>query len=183
MGQRKLLRNKAIPTVWSELVISCEEQIFLGPFPRIHSHKTTRLAQNTPSCGSSMKMFACRGSSAHVVLQERLPGAESVSWRRLVWYLLTTFLPPPHSSIMSNSPADFLQHSSARTQNKTFLQTVHGWWDRRFSEMSPFTYFQTTLVGLSDTCSQVNMREKKDWTYRGLAVAVDMKNLSSLAAN
>ena len=182
MGERKLSRNKAIPTVWSELVISCEEQIFLAPFPRIHSHKTTRLAQNNPSCGSSMKMFACRGSRAHVVLQERLPGAESVSWRRLVWYLLTTFLPPPHSSIMSNSPADFLQHSSAGTQKNFFANCP---WTMRqaFLWNVPSTYFQTTLVGVSDTCSQINMREKKDWTYRGLAVAVDMKNLSSLAAN
>ena len=54
LNNKRKLHNQHVVTrchvvilrVGLELVTLCEEQIFPGSFPRIHLHKTTRLAQN-----------------------------------------------------------------------------------------------------------------------------------------
>ena len=110
----------------------------------------------------------------------RLSASPRLIILRLCW---PPFCPPPppplYSSIMSNSPRLF---ATILPQEGNFFAncpiSVHPRWDLLWK--CPLHIF---FVGLSVAWSQVNICEKKDWTYRGWALNVDKKNWSSLAAN
>ena len=142
-------RNKAILDVWLKLVISQEEQIFQFPhypFP-----------QNYTLCTKQSKQYhfyekVCMSSSStHVVVREgrdclapaASPGVASSDIIQL--YCWPPFCPNHHhhhAHQLCPTLCDFLQHF---LPGKTFLQTVHGRWDRRCSEMSQVSHISANI--------------------------------------
>ena len=122
--------NKVILGVGLELVISCEEQIFLGPFfpvsihTKLHALHKTSPAVKCLHVKAAGKQDSCERETGW--RQERLLASPRLIKSNSADHLFAQTTTLINYVQLSRSFCNILQ----RACRKTFLQTVHGRWDK-----------------------------------------------------